>query len=605
MINLLRFFRKFAVIIAAGGVLSCTQTSALQDAEQMIDNILSSIKKKSDLCSTNAARSVFFTFLVDLLTDNDCESIASKQGKIECFFPSAQSILLDRINVVYKRLVCSTSGKPIVVFKTLPNTALLPLLNTQQSRTLVAIFPGILSETPIGILSLIAKRGPVYENNGCYFFNLIVTCSFTKKNKLPVIMFWRNDGTYTNTVDFVFRYQLFPATSSMQATELAVESNRVLSADEISRSLKGKVTIYGNVQLSPVEFTESVWNRETVLLPSRNSVPIRQIDLETITNWYWDAIGESVINFPQCIDRKLLLFEPARPVLRAGQSFATTDQPGTLFVSRLALHPASKAQPIQVQGKFHMSIVSQQRTANIKRKPNRNGVLSTLCLKKQKTSNQQSLPPLSLPKDAFPALTIHRVPSDGDCGYAALGITRTSLANTLCDYLSQHTDPSDPIRTEVQRQMDDLQQNIKDFLNSNGGTTIENYIKWFLKRTAENFVNCFEVRAVNASGNINQLRNYLDLGNGEIVYTGNQDALTVEDRTQHGIGTVIATFLRHPIYIATHENGMVIEIRRFVPLQGNFPTFDTARTDFNTDGPLWLAIEHGDAHINQASPSGL
>ena len=76
---------------------------------------------------------------------------------------------------------------------------------------------------------------------------------------------------------------------------------------------------------------------------------------------------------------------------------------------------------------------------------------------------------------------------DGDCGYTALGISRQELVRVLDCYLQKRMSPEDPIRIELQWQLDNMLANDREALIALGGVTIDNYVRHFIAQNASNF----------------------------------------------------------------------------------------------------------------------
>ena len=176
---------------------------------------------------------------------------------------------------------------------------------------------------------------------------------------------------------------------------------------------------------------------------------------------------------------------------------------------------------------------------------------------------------------------------DGDCGYTALGISRQELVRVLDCYLQKRMSPEDPIRIELQWQLDNMLANDREVLIALGGVTIDNYVRHFIAQNASDFQSNQVIAQHNAPGTINRWVNYLDLGDGIIPDFREE---------QHGLGVIIATLLNRQIIVHVQgARGIYTETFNPIPDVIIEEPIGTTRSG---SGPIDLFIREGEAHFD-------
>lgn len=176
------------------------------------------------------------------------------------------------------------------------------------------------------------------------------------------------------------------------------------------------------------------------------------------------------------------------------------------------------------------------------------------------------------------------VAADGDCGYKALGISRQDLATSLLEYLRLHTEGADPIRRELQWQLENMPNGDRQALSALGKVTIDNYIRHFIGQSAAEFQRIESINRHNSvPGEINPWVNYLNLGEGVIPGFVKEP---------HGLGVIIATFLNRQI---------IVHVRS--PKEGYTETFNPI-SGVTTPAPLLTSTTAGREAIHILNTEG-
>ena len=198
--------------------------------------------------------------------------------------------------------------------------------------------------------------------------------------------------------------------------------------------------------------------------------------------------------------------------------------------------------------------------------------------------------------DGKKTLSVTRIPSNGDCGYNALGISREDLAEILRQCLKTEGPVNEFINTEMINQFSLLSENEAKFLGSRSVENIPKYIEYFIAKSASAFESDKSVCTFETVS-ANPLRNYLFLGEGKTTAT---------ESTQRGLGVIVASLLKHQINIATVQKGsdgeknIVVRVESFIPEEvEGLPLLKTKRTALGVDDSLWLVIPNG-AHFDMA-----
>lgn len=177
---------------------------------------------------------------------------------------------------------------------------------------------------------------------------------------------------------------------------------------------------------------------------------------------------------------------------------------------------------------------------------------------------------------------------DGDCGYEALKIQRTDISDALSRNLGNAL-----VKKHLDEQIAELSENEKKLFNKIGSTH-QNYIEYFIKKSVDEFDKLMAVQEINSTSPLNPVKNYLTLGTGEVIFTLNPE--TTVRRAQQGLGVIIASFLGKPIYVITAQESQVVKVEKFSP-ESDIPS--VLKSD-ESDDSIWIIVNNG-AHIDGAS----